>query len=220
MKSFQAQPQSSAGTTPASISTINTAAAANIASLPDLASTTDGANQASKASGLRITVKNSLKAYVQSRPDLQIDVLSILTTMVRRYKSARPEIQAAHGGVWENGTYDLAACKLEVTRDRLQWWCNITPSLTDEVASLLKTASGEQTADSEGVEIVEDQSQMELRDSDKEWSDVKTGDLLLNTRQGAFQWMNGLDSMSFDGSLFFDDPSDWNNIFTFDEGQV
>ncbi|KAK0113821.1 hypothetical protein ONS95_014069 [Cadophora gregata] len=59
-----------------------------------------------------------------SRIDLnvgeQIDILSILDTVVTRFEAAKTEMSAAHGGVWRNGIWDLAAKKIRMKRARIE----------------------------------------------------------------------------------------------------
>lgn len=208
MKSFHAETHSlqattsvgSAGETPVQ-------AAATISSLPDLASTTDAVNQAHKPA----SAKGNLRAYVQSRPELQLDVPSILMAMMHRCEAARPEIQAARGGIWENNTYDLAARKLKLTRDRLQWWCGMSPATSAETPVLQTTGAVDE------AEAVENHAiGAKAQGNEEGWTEVASGDPLLDANLVNFQWMNELDGIGLGSGALFDETGDWSNIFNYD----
>ena len=208
MKSFQIETHSQQGITDTnSAAGTPVQAAATIASLPDLASTTDAANQVQKPTN----AKGNLRAYVQSRPELQLDVPNILMAMVHRCEAARPEIQAARGGVWDNTTYDLAARKLKLTRDRLQWWCGISPTASVETP-LLQTTRLPVDVDS----VENHANPTKVPGNGEGWAEIGSGDSLLDANLVNFQWMNELDGIGLGGGALFDESGDWSNIFNYD----
>ena len=65
----------------------------------------------------------TLRADILARPELQFDVFAVLGTMATRFESAKKEMAAAHGGAWENDTWDLAADHINLKSFRVQKWC-------------------------------------------------------------------------------------------------
>jgi len=64
-----------------------------------------------------------LRAEVFAQPQLRVDVLGIAEAMAVRFESAKNEMAAAQGGVWENDMWDAAAEQMRMKKARVEEWC-------------------------------------------------------------------------------------------------
>lgn len=79
--------------------------------------------EASQAASAQIL--DALRARIMARPELQVDILGVLDTMVARFEAARKEMAAAQGVEWENETWDLAAEQMRMKKARVEKWCDV-----------------------------------------------------------------------------------------------
>lgn len=59
---------------------------------------------------------------VHGRETTKPDTGAILDTIATRFLAAKQEMAVAHGGLWKNDMWDLAARKLRVKREMLGKW--------------------------------------------------------------------------------------------------
>jgi len=67
-------------------------------------------------------ILNALRAQIITQPNLQVDMLGVLDTMVARFEAAKKEITAAQGLDWENETWDFAAKQMKMKKARVEKW--------------------------------------------------------------------------------------------------
>ncbi len=65
---------------------------------------------------------DALRAQIMTQPNLQVDILAVLDTMVARFEAARKEMAAAQGVDWENKMWDLAAEQMKMKKARVEQW--------------------------------------------------------------------------------------------------
>ncbi|KIW22422.1 uncharacterized protein PV07_12309 [Cladophialophora immunda] len=78
---------------------------------------------ASDSSCYAQTILNLLRSEVFAQPQLRVDALGIAEAMAGRFESAKNEMAAAHGGVWENDLWDAAAQQMRMKKARVEKWC-------------------------------------------------------------------------------------------------
>lgn len=78
---------------------------------------------ASDSSCYAQTILDMLRAEVFAQPQLRVDALGIAEAMAVRFESAKEEMAAAHGGVWENDMWNAAAQQMRMKKARVEKWC-------------------------------------------------------------------------------------------------
>ena len=115
-----------------------TPALSGVPSCPDLSLPTPPASEFTQVVSAQIL--NTLRAKVTAQPNLQVDILGILDTMVARFEAAKKEIAAAQGVDWENDTWDFAAEHLKMKKARIEKWCEMVAIAAGEGRSPLTDA--------------------------------------------------------------------------------
>ncbi|MCJ1391062.1 hypothetical protein MMC18_003923 [Xylographa bjoerkii] len=115
-----------------------TPALSGVPPCPDLSLPTPPASASTQVVSAQIL--NTLRAKVTAQPNLQVDILGILDTMVARFKAAKKEMAAAQGVDWENDTWDFAAEHLKMKKARVEKWCEMVAMAAGEGRSPLTDA--------------------------------------------------------------------------------
>jgi hypothetical protein len=77
-------------------------------------------------------ILNALRAQIMTQPNLQVDILGVLDTMVARFEAAKKEMTAAQGVDWENETWDFAAEHMKMKKARVDKWRDVVTTAAAE----------------------------------------------------------------------------------------
>ncbi|KFA81256.1 hypothetical protein S40288_09987, partial [Stachybotrys chartarum IBT 40288] len=132
-----------------------------------------------------------LRAEVFRQPELRVDVLGIAAAFAVRCETAKKEMAAAQGGVWENDMWDAAAQQMWMKKGRVGKWCEnaVVANNDRENQPLILPEHGEAA----NMPMLWSSEAFESQDG-----------------QGNWQWANdAFDEMDYDPA-FFNMSQDWS----------
>ncbi|RDW63649.1 hypothetical protein BP6252_11194 [Coleophoma cylindrospora] len=161
-------------------------------------------------SAVSVQILDSLRAKIPAQPHLQVDLFGIIDAIIIRFEAAKKEMAAAHGGAWENDTWDLAAEHMKMKKLKVEKWCEIVATVESRGRTRMADTSNSVGEGSGGT-----MNMLEGRNTDYfDWL------IPSNDRENEHWESNLFDEIMSDVHMgvFFDTSGDWSTGIEDDMG--